>query len=322
MKRFPRNPILTRADLPDVPPRLVDPTSVFNPGAIAWDGGVALLLRVQTRGRRTLLLVATSPDGERFRVRPRIVAIEGLADAGEEVFHVYDPRLTRLGDDVFVVFAADVPGACRLGIARTRDLERFELVSFDRSGDRRNGVLFPDRVQGRFARLERPNRAARPGDPASGEEIVLSLSEDLVSWREAGVVMRGRARYWDERIGSGPPPIRVEEGWLHVYHGVATHFQSVNVYQAGVVLLDAEEPRKVLARTRDNVLEPRESWEMVGQVPNVVFPSGLVVPGLTPGEVAPRDARVLVYYGAADTCVGLAVTTVGELLDACGDDAG
>ena len=182
MKRFPGNPVLTRYDIPAVPPRVVDPSSVFNPGAIAWDGGVALLLRVQTRGRETVWMVAWSRDGLAFRVRPYLVEVEGLEDVGEPVHHAYDPRLTRVGDDVYVVFAVDTDRACRLAVARTRDLERFELVSFDREGDRRNGVLFPGPVGGRWARLERPNRPVDPTGPLSGDEIVLARSSDLVAW--------------------------------------------------------------------------------------------------------------------------------------------
>ncbi len=317
MRRAEENPILTREDIPDVPPQVVDPTSVFNPGALEWKDGVMLLLRVQARSRETFLMPAWSPDGVNFEVFSRIVEIQGLEEVGEPIYHVYDPRLTLLEGAVYVVFAADIEGACRLGVARTEDFEKFELVSFDRKGDSRNGVLFPEKVGGRYLRLERPNRLQLEGGPTSGEEIVLSESEDLVTWRPVGPVMRGNPHYWDERIGSGPPPIKTREGWLHVYHGIATHFQSANIYQAGAVLLDLEDPTKVLARTRSNILEPREPYELIGQVPNVVFPSGIVVRDKDEEGFAPPEAEVLVYYGAADTTVGLARTTVGELFEEC-----
>jgi beta-1,4-mannooligosaccharide/beta-1,4-mannosyl-N-acetylglucosamine phosphorylase len=103
---------------------------------------------------------------------------------------------------------------------------------------------------------------------------------------------------------------------------VATHFRSVNIYQAGAVLLDLEEPTRVLARTRDNILEPRETWELTGQVPNVVFPGGLTVDLLDDEGFAPDEATVRIYYGAADTAVGLAQTTIGELVAACGSASG
>jgi predicted GH43/DUF377 family glycosyl hydrolase len=120
-------------------------------------------------------------------------------------------------------------------------------------------------------------------------------------------------------IGSGPPPIKTRHGWLHLYHGIATHFQSTNVYQAGAVLLDLNNPARVLARTHGNILEPREIWELTGQVPNVVFPSGATVSHTDANSTAPDDALVNVYYGAADTVIGLATCTVGDLVAACRD---
>jgi len=317
MRRAEENPILTREEIPDLPPRLLDVTSVFNPGALEWKGGVMLLLRVQARSRETFLMPAWSPDGVDFEVFSRVVEIRGLESVGERIYHVYDPRLTFLEEWVYLVFAADVEGACRLGIAKTRDFEEFELVSFDREGDSRNGVLFPEKVGGRYLRLERPNRVTLEGGPTSGEEIVLSESEDLVTWRPVAQVMRGNPHFWDERIGSGPPPVKTREGWLHIYHGIATHFQSANIYQAGAVLLDLEDPSRVIGRTRSNILEPRELYEMVGQVPNVVFPSGMAVRERDGEGFALPESEVLVYYGAADTCVGLARTSVGELVRAC-----
>jgi predicted GH43/DUF377 family glycosyl hydrolase len=318
VKRHVANPVLTRDDVPDVPPRLVDASSVFNPGAVRHGDQTVLLLRVQARSRETFLMVARSIDGLRFDIEPRLVQIDGLDAVGERVYHVYDPRMTRVGDELLVMFAADTDGGCRLGTARvTGDFERLELVGYGHDEDTRNGVLFPEKRDGRYLRLERPNAQALEGGPTSGDEIVLAESDDLQSWRVVGSVMRGRWRYWDERIGSGPPPIRTAAGWLHLYHGVATHFQSVNIYQAGAVLLDHDDPTKVIGRTWDNLLEPRESYELTGQVPNVVFPSGLVPHRIGADGVVPDDARLLVYYGAADTVVGLAKTTVAELLAAC-----
>jgi beta-1,4-mannooligosaccharide/beta-1,4-mannosyl-N-acetylglucosamine phosphorylase len=317
MRRSPRNPILTRADIPPVAPHVTDVTSVFNPGAVRVGERTVLLLRVQTRGRETVLMRADADDGETFTVRPALVEIEGLREVGERIYHVYDPRLTRIGRDGYVVFAADTDGGCRLGVAQTEDFERFELVSFG-GDDVRNGVLFPEKVGGRYLRLERPNRRRPDGGPASGDRIVLSASDDLVRWEEVGTVIRGRPHYWDELVGSGPPPLKTTRGWLQVYHGVATHFAACNVYQAGVCLLDLQDPSRVIARGRNNILEPREPYELIGQVPNVVFPTGLVVDALDERGFAGPWSAARLYYGAADTVVAMATATVGELLEACG----
>jgi beta-1,4-mannooligosaccharide/beta-1,4-mannosyl-N-acetylglucosamine phosphorylase len=319
LRRDPDGPLLTRHDVPVMRPEIVDPSSVFNPGAVLVDGRTFLLLRVQSRGRRTFTVPAVG-GGRSFRIAERPVEFDGL---NLSCFHVYDPRLTRLGDDLLVTTAVDVEDGCRLAIwnaAGGNDgfagLSRLELVGMSAHPDTRNGVVFPARVDGRHLMLERPNRARAAGRPPSGTDIVLSATDDFAVWEDLGPVMSGRPRFWDELIGPGPPPVKTRAGWLLVYHGVATHFAAANVYQAGAVLLDLDDPRRVLARTRDNLLEPRESWELTGQVPNVVFPTGLTV-ALDADGFAPDAAEVRLYYGAADTCIGLATATVGELVDAC-----
>lgn len=317
MNRHPQNPILTRHHIPNVPPLAVDVSSVFNPGTVHWNNRDWLLLRVQARSRETFLMAAESDDGLQFNVRPEIVRIEGIEKLSTKIYHIYDPRLTRIGDIIYIIFAADVDGACRLGVAQTRDMSRFELVSFDDVGDVRNGVLFPEKINGRFVRLERPNKTTLQNGVTTGSQIVLAESNDLVTWRRVAPVMQGRWHYWDELIGSGPPPVKTRQGWLHIYHGVATHFAASNIYQAGVVLLDLNDPSRVLARCRHNILEPREPWEQVGQVPNVIFPSGMIVRDVDAEGFAAPEAEVRIYYGAADTVVGLATTTIRQLLDNC-----
>lgn len=319
MRRDADNPILTRADIPPCLPELVDVSSVFNPGAIHWQGRDRLLLRVQTRGRRTRLMWADREGaaGERWTVRPEPVSLIGIEKLGTNAYHIYDPRLTILDGVLYGVFAVDTDEGCRLAIGRCEEGGDFELVSVDTSGDRRNGVLFPERVGGRFLRMQRPNDATSAGNPASGSRIELAESDDLLRWSVVGPVMQGRWRYWDELIGPGPPPVRTKDGWLHLYHGVATHFASVNIYQLGVVLLDAKDPCRVLARSGLNILEPREPYELAGQVPNVVFAGGMIVERSDGAGIAAPDSPVRVYYGAADTCVALAVTTIRDLLAAC-----
>jgi beta-1,4-mannooligosaccharide/beta-1,4-mannosyl-N-acetylglucosamine phosphorylase len=319
MRRHPANPILTRADIPDIPPRLSDATSVFNPGAVRAGGRTVLLLRVQARSRETFTLVAESSDGTRFGVRPEIVEFKGLDGLGEKVYHVYDPRITALEGAFYVMFAMDMEAGCGLGLARTEDFRDFRFLGLASTDDVRNGVLFPEKVGGRYLRLERPNKARLAGGPATGSEIWLAESDDLLRWRPRGPVMAGRFHYWDEYIGSGPPPVKTRQGWLHVYHGVATHFASVHIYQAGVALLDLADPSKLLGRCRGNILEPREPYELAGQVPNVVFPSGMVVERFDAEGFALPESPVRIYYGAADTAVGLALTTVGELLEAASE---
>ena len=311
LQRDPGNPILRPADIPAIRPDLVDVSSVFNPGAAMWRGRERLLLRVQTRGRTTVVIPAERRPGGDIEILSRVVEFE-LPDP--RPLHVYDPRLTVIDDRLYAVLACDFPDGCRLLTARTDDFETWETIALDPDGDRRNGVLFPDRIDGRYLRLERPNTASRVGAPPTGSAIVLAASDDLATWHPIADVMAGRPARWDELIGAGPPPLRTRDGWLLVYHGVATHFAAANIYQAGVALLDLYDPARVIARGAFNILEPRESWELAGQVPNVVFPSGMVVEEVDAEGYADPDAVVRLYYGAADTVVGLASTTVAELV--------
>ncbi len=334
MQRHPDNPILTRSDIPDIPslprdpfhpPLLHDVTSVFNPGAIERTDAearfITLLLRVQDRSRETYLVPAHSSDGVSFHVEPRIVEFRGLEKLGRRVYHVYDARITRLEGAYYILFAMDMDDGCQLGLGRTEHFEDFEFLGLVSDEDIRNGVLFPEKVGGLYLRMDRPNRARHTGGPTSGSTIWLSASDDLLTWRPVAPLIDGRFHYWDEFIGSGPPPVKTREGWLHIYHGVAGHFGSSAVYQAGVMLLDLDDPSKVIGRCRRNILEPREPYELAGQVPNVVFPSGLIVEKVEAEGFAAADSPVKVYYGAADTAVGLAETTIAELLDACAEDA-
>ncbi|MBN2088084.1 glycoside hydrolase family 130 protein [candidate division KSB1 bacterium] len=314
LKRYANNPIITREDIPSILPELVDVSSVFNPGAIKFNDKYLLILRVQNRGRETFMMVAESNDGKKFQVRPMIVHFQGIEKISEPIYHCYDARITRLEGVYYIMFAMDMEAGCHLGLARTTDFDYFEFMGITTQEDSRNGVLFPERINGKFMRLDRPNKMKLAGGPTSGNTICLSESDDLVHWRLVSPIMSGRFHYWDELIGAGPAPIKTEKGWLQIYHGVATHFGSSNIYQAGVVLLDLKEPSKVIARSRYNILEPRELYELVGQVPNVVFPSGAIVEKIDPDGFANLDSPVYIYYGTADTSVGLAQTTVKQLI--------
>jgi beta-1,4-mannooligosaccharide/beta-1,4-mannosyl-N-acetylglucosamine phosphorylase len=317
--RHERNPIVTRRDIPSIPPHVHDVTSVFNPGAIKADNDYVLLLRVQLRSRETFFLTARSPDGVRFTVSKKMVHFKGIERVRERIYHMYDARITRLDDAYHIMFALDMEGSCQLGLGVTKDFSSFEFLGITSSEDIRNGVLFPEKVGGKYLRMDRPNKARLEGGPTTGSTIWLSESDDLLHWRFRAPVMSGRFHYWDEFIGSGPPPVKTRQGWLHVYHGVAGHFGSSNIYQAGVVLLDLQDPSKVIVRCRCNILEPRELYELTGQVPNVVFPSGMIVEQYDAEGFALPESPIKIYYGAADTVVGLLTGTVQDLLDAAAE---
>ncbi len=320
MRRHEINPILTREDIPSIPPYLNDVTSVFNPGAIKTSDLYRLILRVQSRSRETFLVMATSHDGVRFRVEDKIVHFRGIERVRKRIYHIYDARITFLEGRYYIMFAMDMDEGCQLGLGVTDDFSTFDFLGITSSEDIRNGVLFPERIEGFYYRMDRPNKARHSGGPSSGSAICLSRSADLLHWDYVSTLIEGRFHYWDEFIGSGPPPVKTRHGWLHVYHGVAGHFGSANIYQGGVMLLDLKDPSKVLGRCRCNILEPREIWELAGQVPNVTFPSGMVVESVDEEGFARDDSEVKIYYGAADTVVGLGITSIRELLEAARED--
>ncbi|MFH0991406.1 MAG: glycoside hydrolase family 130 protein [bacterium] len=314
MHRHPHNPILTRRNVPPIPPHLIDVTSVFNPGAIRFGEKYLLMLRVQSRSRETYFLVAESSNGVDFTVSNEIVHFDGIEKVKEPIYHCYDARITQLDGVYYIMFAMDMEGGCQLGLGKTVDFKSFEFLGITSNEDIRNGVLFPEKINGKYLRLDRPNKYQHAGGPSSGTTICLSESDDLLNWRRVAPVMSGRFHYWDELIGPGAPPVKTRTGWLCTYHGVATHFGSANIYQGGVFILDLHDPEKLIARGRWNILEPRENYELTGQVPNVCFPSGMIVDEYDEQGYAKDESRALIYYGAADTVVGLVRTTIKELI--------
>ncbi len=311
MQRYLHNPIIHREQIKGISNALNDVSSVFNPGGVFHEGNVLLLLRVQNRARETLFVRASSPDGLNFDIGTEAVHVTHLERCPHRIYHIYDARITPSSGKHFdVVCAMDTDKGCFLGYFRSDDLSSLDFISLASGPDVRNGVIFA----GTPYRFERPNTYQGADGVKTGSTIVCSKSEDYEKWEYVAEVFSGRPHYWDELIGSGPPPIKCEAGWLHIYHGVATHFGSANIYQAGVSLHDSERPWITLSRGKYNILEPREPYELMGQVPNVVFPTA-AIPISKDGKVS-DDTPVYIYYGAADTCVGLAITTISELVAA------
>ncbi len=313
MIRYEANPILSRLDIRSDDPALKDLSSVFNPGGAMHQGQFLLLLRVQNRARETFFVKAVSDDGIHFTVSDNAIRINHLSRCPHRIYHIYDARITRrVADEGYdVICAMDTDAGCFLGNFISRDFTDLEFIALVSGPDVRNGVLF----EGTPYRFERPNTFQGKDGVKTGSTITCSQSADMLHWQEVSPAFSGRPHYWDELIGSGPPPLKTEVGWLHIYHGVATHFGSANVYQAGVSLQDLQQPWRTLTRGKCNILEPRDIYELTGQVPNVVFPSAAIPIQKDSRGFVPLDSEVYVYYGAADTCVGLAITTVQALID-------
>ena len=219
-----------------------------------------------------------------------------------EEFGVEDPRITRIDGRYWVTYVAVSRHGPATALAVTDDFRTFERRGIIFCPENKDVVLFPGRVDGAYAALHRPVC----GTPFTRPEMWVARSPDLVSWGPHRPLRLGDAAWQTGRVGAGAPPIRVDGGWLEIYHGnrQSTRPGEVGVYSGGALLLDADDPAVVLARTPEPFLVPEAGFEVDGFVPNVVFPTGVVR----------ADDRLLIYYGAADSGTAVAEFSEAELL--------
>jgi len=301
LRRHAKNPILTGRDFPEGS----GIKRVFNSGVIKFRGRYVMACRVEDAALRNRIWIAESDDGYRFvpRSAPAELPHANAEFAEYTAGMYYDPRITELDGVCYMMHAAHSSHGCRLSLLRTTDFTRFEWLGHVSAPDNRNGVLFPEKIGGLYARLERPNTGGSFGD------MWVSYSPDLVFWGKARCVLRNTQVRWAwTKVGPGAVPIRTPEGWLTIFHGVRTQCAQHYVYQLGVCLLDLEDPSRVVGLCEEAILEPEEPYELVGQTPSVVFTSGAVVE---------NDGEVKVYYGGADTVQCVATSTVDALVRAC-----
>ena len=300
-ERHSGNPILTAEDWP------YPVNVVFNPAAARLDGETVLVARVEDLTGISHLSVARSANGLDGWVVDAMPLLAPEADIASEQWGFEDPRVVWIAElERWVITCTSYgPAGPAVYLATTVDFRTIERHGIVRQPEDKNAALLPYRIDGRWVMLHRPKTEY---GGARGE-ILLSRSEDLVSWSAPEQVMQPRAgAWWDSgRIGIGPPPLRTEQGWLLVYHGVKQTVTG-DLYRVGLALLDLDEPTRVLHRLPEWILGPLAAYERVGDVPNVVFPCGLVHDAKT-GEVR-------LYYGAADSCICLATAQLSELLDA------
>jgi predicted GH43/DUF377 family glycosyl hydrolase len=300
--RFEGNPILTGTAFPSG----LGIKRVFNSGVIKHGGRYYMACRAEDRSLRCHFWIAESDDGVRFVPRATPIAVPDddaeFAEYTRGMF--YDARITEIDGTFYLVHAAHSHHGCRLSLFRSSDLKGFEWMGFISETDNRNGVLFPEKIGGLYARLDRPNTGSDFGD------IWVSYSPDLIFWGKSKCVLRNADVRWAwSKIGPGSVPVKTDHGWVTIFHGVRTQCKAHYVYQLGVCLLDLEDPSRVIGRAEEAILEPEEPYELVGQTPSVVF---------TCGSVVEDDGEVKIYYGGADTVMCLATTTVKRLLAACG----
>jgi predicted GH43/DUF377 family glycosyl hydrolase len=299
-RRHAGNPILSAEDWP------YPVNAVFNPAAAVVDGETVLLARVEDRKGISHLTVARSANGvDSWAIDPQPLLAPDDAVASEQ-WGFEDPRIVWIEElDRFVITCtAYGPAGPAVFLATTTDFRSVDRLGIVRQPEDKNAALLPYRIDGRWILFHRPKTQFGGGHG----EILLSRSNDLVNWSAPEQVLQPRAgAWWDSlRIGLGPPPVRTEHGWLLVYHGVKETVAG-QIYRVGLALVDLEEPTRVLNRLPFWVLAPLAVYERNGDVPNVVFPCGLL---------QMHDGTVRLYYGAADSCICLATARFDDLLDA------
>lgn len=328
--RHEANPVLTYHDVP------YDSGLVFNAGVAKYRGEYVMIFRndladmeaQKLHQGQTNLGLARSADGIDWAVDPELFMAQDEARrifrpfhherfGDEEIRRIYDPRITVLDDRCYLCFATDTNHGVCGGIADVGEVDGFEPLSLS-APDNRNMVLFPEKRAGKFMRLERPFPIySRAGN--EDFDIWYSESPDGVHWGHHRLVLGAEeVPFANCKIGPAAPPVRTDQGWLTTFHAVwKDHDQSLEcwsdhgwfkTYYAGLMLLDLEEPWRVIGMMPTPLLAPEADYELRGFRGSVIFPGGMILED---------DGEVKIYYGAADTVEALATADSDDLLEAC-----
>lgn len=308
LKRHQENPIIKPADFPGA-------EAIMNPGQTIYNGKTILLVGVFHKSFHyhgkpgPTTHIAESIDGVHFKINPEPflqIPDEGLyknLDWGP-----IDTRITKIEDTYYIIH----PGCSNWGgvglLGRTKDFKKHEYIEVIALPDNRVPCLFPEKINDKYFRIDRPYRVIPDGMHKLGN-MWISSSPDLIHWGCHRPLMRAEEAVGWAGIKIGPtPPLKTEAGWLMITHGVSQSCTG-HRYCLGAILMDLINPGKIVGKTRSQILAPYEPYELMGKVPNVVF---------TCGAIADYDKdQIRVYYGAADTCICLATGSLSELINAC-----
>ncbi|MHC4457268.1 MAG: glycoside hydrolase family 130 protein [Planctomycetota bacterium] len=299
IQRWEGNPIITIEDIP------FPCNTVFNAACAKYNGQYILLLRVEDLTGCSVFALARSTDGYHFELELQPVMTPCMEEGCFKEYEkkgIEDPRITEIDGVFYIMYTAVSPYGSLLALAKTTDFKKFERVALVSEPENKDGVLFPEKINGKYARLDRPV-AGGMGN------IWISYSDDLITWGNSRCVMTIRDDHWDSwRIGASSQPIKIEDGWLVIYHG-AKMTAGGPIYRLGAVTLDTEDPSKVTCRSAIPILAPREYYERVGDVNNVVFSCGAIL------EDDGHELKI--YYGASDTSICVGTANVNALMRFC-----
>jgi beta-1,4-mannooligosaccharide/beta-1,4-mannosyl-N-acetylglucosamine phosphorylase len=322
LTRHEANPVLTKADIP------YTSHLVFNCSVIEEGGGYLMIFRNDffpeegtPGGGKTNFGLARSADGVKWEAEP-----EPCFTGHPEIqSRIYDPRMIKLDGHYVLTACAHTPKGPRAATFVSDDLKAFDLIDLAQPVSR-NTLIFPEQINGKYWRLERPFWEGPDGYAYNyghwfGDtfDIWISCSPDLEHWGHNRLLIdTDRVPYANIKIGPGAPPIRTEQGWLLLIHGVdfdasrgkhGWEDRWPQRYHAGVALLDLNDPSRLIGLGRAPLITPEASYETSGGYrDNVVFPMTGIVRD---------DNTVMIYYGAADAVICLATAPLGELLGMC-----
>ncbi len=337
-KRFPQNPLLTPKDLlPSHEGLTVE--CILNPGVFEFQGKIWLLIRVAERplqkpglvsfpimehGRIKILefskndpaLDASDPRSVTYNGKGylttlshlRLVSSDNGIDfevhndknifglGGLETFGIEDCRVTQIDDTYFLTYTAVSDNGYGVGMISTKDWSEYHRHGMIISGPNKDCALFDERINNTYYGLHRPSMTI-----VGGNDIWLAQSNDLEHWGKHRCIARTRPGMWDSvRIGAGASPIKTAQGWLEIYHGA----DEDNRYCLGALLLNLSDPSRVIARSKEPILEPEMVYEKCGFFGNVVFTNGHIVHG----------DKITLYYGASDEFICAATLSITDIL--------
>jgi beta-1,2-mannobiose phosphorylase / 1,2-beta-oligomannan phosphorylase len=338
--RFPQNPLLQPADIQASRPDW-KVECLLNPGVFRFDGKTCLLVRVAERPAQREGLVSfpilsesgearvlefdrndprldlsnprvlrhdgvhylttlshlrmlTSDDGIHFRQETAYSPLYG--HGGLETFGIEDCRVSQLADTFYLTYTAVSPNGVAVAMRSTRDWKTFHEHGLIFPPHNKDCALFEEKIGGRFFALHRPS-----SPEIGGNFIWLAQSPDLLHWGKHSCLARTRPGMWDSaRVGAGATPIKTPAGWLEIYHGA----NEKERYCLGALLLDSVQPWKVIARSKEPIMEPTAPYEQTGFFGNVIFTNGHLV----------NDDSLTIYYGASDSVICAAQFSIAQIL--------